>query len=67
MFSALALATFTRIAATAGGLNRNTAYEALLQWTPILCWALAGAALLVIAVTRLRKWRDSADPASAPL
>ncbi len=67
MFSALALATFTRIAAVAGGLTRNSAYEALLQWTPILCWSLAGAALLVIAITRLRKWRDSADPASAPV
>lgn len=67
MFSALALATFARIAAVAGGLNRNSAYEALLQWTPILCWALAGAALLVIAVTRLRKWREGANPAAAPV
>jgi len=67
MFSALALATFTRIAAVAGGLTRNSAYEALLQWTPILCWALAGAALLIIAVTRLRKWREGANPADAPV
>ncbi len=67
MFSALALATFTRIAAVAGGLTRNSAYEALLQWTPILCWALAGAALLVIAVTRLRKWRDGGGAAEAPI
>lgn len=67
MFSALALATFARIAAVAGGLNRNSAYEALLQWTPILCWALAGFALLVIAVTRLRKWREGANPTDAPV
>ena len=67
MFSALALATFARIAAVAGGLNRNSAYEALLQWTPILCWALAGAALLAIAVTRLRKWREGANLADAPV
>jgi len=39
----------------------------LLQWTPILCWALAGAALLIIAVTRLRKWREGANPADAPV
>jgi MFS family permease len=65
MFSALALATFARIAAVAGGLTKNPAYEALLQWTPILCWALAGAALLTIAVTRLRKWRESARLADA--
>lgn len=67
MFSALALATFARIAAVSGGLTKNAAYEALLQWTPILCWALAGAALLFIAVARLRKWRDGADPADAPV
>ncbi len=67
MFSALALATFARIAAVAGGLTKNPAYEALLQWTPILCWALAGAALLAIAVTRLRKWRESANAADAPV
>ncbi|CAN5117207.1 MFS transporter [soil metagenome] len=67
MFSALALATFTRIAAVAGGLTKNAAYEALLHWTPILCWALAGVALLVIAVTRLRKWREGANPVDAPV
>lgn len=67
MFSALALATFARIAAVAGGLTKNPAYEALLQWTPILCWALAGAALLMIAVTRLRKWRESASLTDAPV
>ena len=67
MFSALALATFTRIAAVAGGLTKNAAYEALLHWTPVVCWALAGAALLFIAVTRLRKWQRDADPAEAPV
>lgn len=67
MFSALAVATFARIAAVAGGLTKNAAYDALLQWTPILCWSLAGIALLVIAVTRLRKWRDGASTADAPV
>jgi hypothetical protein len=67
MFSAIALATFTRIAAVAGGLSRNSAYEALLQWAPILCWALAGAALLFIAVARLRKWRQNDNLADAPV
>lgn len=65
MFSALALATFARIAAVSGGLTKNAAYEALLQWTPILCWAMAGAALLFIAVARLRKWRQGESPADA--
>lgn len=67
MFSAIALATFTRIAAVAGGLSRNSSYEALLQWTPILCWALAGAALFFIAVVRLRKWRQDAEPGEVPV
>lgn len=67
MFSALALATFARIAAVAGGLTKNPAYEALLKWTPVLCWVLAGAALLIIAVTQLRKWREGEHPAAAPV
>ena len=67
MFSAIALATFTRMAAVAGGLSRNSAYEALLQWTPVLCWALAGAALCFIAMGRLRKWRQGKTAADVPI
>ncbi|MGL4264035.1 MAG: MFS transporter [Afipia sp.] len=67
MFSALALATFARIAAVSGGLTKNAAYEVMLQWAPILCWALAGAALLFIAVARLRRWREGESPADAPV
>ena len=67
MFSAIALATFTRIAAVAGGLTRNSAYEALLQWTPIVCWSLAGAALLFIAIVRLRKWQQRESTAEVPV
>ncbi|CAN5251864.1 hypothetical protein BH10PSE10_BH10PSE10_00360 [soil metagenome] len=67
MFSAIALATFTRIAAVAGGLTRNAVYDTLLQWTPVLCWALAGTALLFIALARFRKWRREARPADAPV
>lgn len=55
LFSSLALATFTRITAVASGLPRDSSYAALLQWTPIVCWTLAGFALLTIAVSRLRK------------
>jgi hypothetical protein len=67
MFSAIALATFTRMAAVAGGLTKNPAYEALLQWTPVICWSLAGAALLVIAVVRLRKWQQGQGPVENPV
>lgn len=66
MFSALALATFTRIAAVMGGLTRDSAYQALLQWTPIVCWSLAGAVLLFIAVARLRKWQQDGSAAEHP-
>lgn len=55
LFSAIALATCTRIAAVAAGVTRNAAYETLLQWAPIACWALAGAALLFVAIARLRQ------------
>jgi len=67
MFSAIALATFTRMAAVAGGLTKNPAYEALLQWTPVVCWSLAGVALLVIAVVRLRKWQQGQGPMEHPV
>lgn len=64
LFSSLALATVTRFAAVVGGLPRDSSYGALLQWTPIVCWALAGLALLAIALSRLRKWRSgtAVDP-----
>jgi MFS family permease len=67
MFSALALATFARIAAVTGGLTKDAAYEALLHWTPVLCWALAGAALLALAVGRLRNRRENAAPVDVPV
>lgn len=67
MFSALALATFTRIAAVTGGLTKDAAYQALLHWTPVLCWALAGAALLALAVGRLRNRRENAAPVDVPV
>ena len=54
VFSALALATFARMAAVAGGLQKMPEYAALLQWAPVACWAVAGAGLLVIAASRLQ-------------
>jgi hypothetical protein len=54
VFSALALATFARMAAVAGGLQKMPDYAPLLQWTPFACWAVAGAGLLVIAASRMR-------------
>lgn len=65
MFSAIALATFTRIAAVASGVTRNSTYEAFLQWTPIICWSLAGVALVSIAVMKIRNWQHEARTADA--
>jgi hypothetical protein len=54
VFSALALATFARMAAVAGGLQKLPEYAPLLQWAPVACWAVAGAGLLAIAASRLQ-------------
>jgi hypothetical protein len=55
VFSALALATFARMAAVAGGLQKLPEYAPLLQWAPVACWSVAGAGLLVIAASRARQ------------
>jgi len=52
VFSALALATFARMAAVAGGLQKLPEYAPLLQWAPVACWAVTGAGLLAIAASR---------------
>ncbi len=54
-FSALALATFARMAAVAGGLQKLPEYAPLLQWAPVACWSVAGAGLLVIAASRAQR------------
>jgi hypothetical protein len=54
VFSALALATFARMAAVAGGLQKLPDYAPLLHWAPVACWAVAGAGLLALAASRLR-------------
>jgi MFS family permease len=55
VFSALALATFARMAAVAGGLQKLPEYAPLLQWAPVACWAVAGAGLLAIAASRAQR------------
>jgi hypothetical protein len=55
VFSALALATFARLAAVAGGLQRLPDYAPLLHWAPVACWSVAGAGLLVLTASRLRQ------------
>jgi MFS family permease len=55
VFSALALATFARMAAVAGGLQKLPEYAPLLHWAPVACWSVAGAALLALAAGRMRR------------
>jgi MFS family permease len=55
VFSALALGTFARMAAVAGGLQRLPEYAPLLHWAPVACWSVAGAGLLVIAASRAQQ------------
>ena len=55
VFSALALGTFARMAAVAGGLQKLPEYAPLLHWAPVACWSVAGAGLLVLAAFRVQQ------------
>ena len=57
VFSALALATFARMAAVAGGLQKLPDYAPLLHWAPVACWSVAGCGLLVLAASRMQGTR----------
>jgi hypothetical protein len=59
VFSALALATFARIAAVAGGLQKLPDYAPLVQWAPVACWLVAGAGLLAMTAAGLQGRRAS--------
>ncbi len=49
LFSALAFATFLRIGFIWAGWHRDPQIMAVLQWLPILCWAIGGALLLILS------------------
>jgi Major Facilitator Superfamily len=54
VFSALALATFARMSAVAGGLQKLPDYAPLLHWAPVACWSVAGAGLLAVVAARVQ-------------
>lgn len=58
VFSALALATFARMSAVAGGLQKLPDYAPLVRWAPVACWLVAGTGLLVIVAARMRSPRQ---------
>jgi hypothetical protein len=66
MFSAIALATFARMAAVAAGWAKDPGYETLLHLAPIACWLLGGAVLFVLAVMRLRRWQRGEGLTAGP-
>jgi Major Facilitator Superfamily len=64
LFSALALATFARMATSASGALRNPAYAPLLSWAPIVCWTIAGALLVALTVGVMRRSNGVAHDAA---
>lgn len=62
LFSALAFATFTRMAAIAAGLQRDPQWTGWLQWAPTICWLIAGLLLLYVGIVHLRRWMADAAP-----
>jgi hypothetical protein len=63
LFSALAFATLTRMAAIAAGLQRDPQWTALLQWAPTICWLIAGAILGYVGFVRVRRLMAGATAA----
>jgi hypothetical protein len=60
LFSALALATFTRMATTASGALNDPSLAPLLHWAPVVCWAVGGVTLVVLSVALLRRTHGGA-------
>jgi hypothetical protein len=54
LFSLLALATFARMAVVAAQLNKDAQFAALLGWTPVAVWMLAGVLLLLLVPLQRR-------------
>jgi len=54
LFSALAIATFARMAMVAAGFAGNPQMHAVLQWAPTMYWTIAGLGLLYFSALQLR-------------
>jgi hypothetical protein len=55
LFSALALATFARMATTASGALNDPSLAPLLHWAPIAFWGVAGLMLMGLSVAWMRR------------
>ena len=55
LFSAVAFATFLRMGVIWAGWHRHEEFAAALKWAPIVCWSVAGLALLALAAGWARR------------
>jgi len=55
LFSALALATFARMATTASGALNDPSLVPPLHWAPVACWAVAGLALVALSLAQMQQ------------
>src|SRR5580704_2237175 len=55
LFSALALATFTRMATTASGALNDPSLAPLLHWAPVVCWMIGGVVLIALSIAEMRR------------
>jgi hypothetical protein len=58
LFSALALATFARMATSASGALSDPSLAPVIHWAPTACWAVAGAMLLTLSLAWMRRSKD---------
>jgi Major Facilitator Superfamily len=55
LFSALALATFARMATTASGALNDPSLAPLLHWAPVVCWMIGGVVLIALSIAEMRR------------
>lgn len=55
LFSALAVATFARMATSGAGVLSDPSLAPVLHWAPIVCWGVAGAMLVAASVAATRR------------
>jgi MFS family permease len=66
LYSALAVATFARMATVATGALADPSFAPLLHWAPIACWAIAGLLLVAVCVASIRRVGNvSTNPATS--
>lgn len=57
LFSALAVATLARMAASATGALSDPSFAPALHWAPVVCWTVAGMMLAAASIAAVRRVR----------